>query len=127
MKYRSNLASEYQEQCALFEWAEKSQSTYPQLANMFATLNGIRLPIGLAVKAKKQGNRKGVPDVLLDFPVGVYNGLRIEMKVGKNKQTREQIEWANRLKASGYYVGVCYGWEEAKTLIINYLRGNLVK
>ena len=117
--------TEYQEQCALFEWADANQSTYPQLANMFATLNGIRLPIGLAVKAKKQGNKKGVPDVFLDWPRYPYKGLRIEMKVGKNKRTKEQVEWAQRLIECGYCVYVCYGWEEAREIILKYLAGYL--
>ena len=97
--------------------------TMPELNMLFATLNGVRLPIGLAVKAKKQGNKKGVPDVFLDVPKGPWHGLRIEMKVGKNKPTSEQVDWLSRYVGHGYLVSVCYGWEEAAEVIKDYLRG----
>lgn len=116
-------SSEYQEQCALFKWAERMRPTYPDLEMLFATLNGVRLPIGLAVKAKKQGNMRGVPDVFLDVARGGYHGLRIEMKVGKNKQTKEQVEWAKNYARNGYKVAVCYSWECATDVIEHYLKG----
>lgn len=82
--------------------------TYPDVL-MFMSLNGIRLPIGLAVKAKKSGMVAGIPD--LEVP-----GWRlfIEMKKkkgGVNKPHQKRIQ--QYLIANGYTVMVCRGYDDA--------------
>jgi hypothetical protein len=113
--------SEYQEQCALFDWVDAHTQLYPRLHMMFATLNGLRLPIGLAVKAKRQGNRKGVPDVFLMCPSRGYSALVFEMKVKPNKLTDQQKEWMEHAHCNGYYTSVCYSADEAIELVKWYL------
>ena len=44
---------EYLHQVALFQWASLQSCTIPELRLLNASLNGLRLPIGLAVKAKR--------------------------------------------------------------------------
>ena len=39
----------------------------------------------LGAKLKKKGVKSGVPDVIIFEARGIYNGLMIELKVGKNK------------------------------------------
>ena len=51
---------------------------------------------------KKQGVSSGVPDLLIFDKVGNYNGLAIELKVGYNKPTKEQLEWGEALKNNGW-------------------------
>lgn len=116
-------ASEYQEQCALFEWRAHALPTMPELSMMFGTLNGIRLPVSLAVKAKKQGNVRGVPDVMLLVPSGNYHGLMIEMKIKGGKLLPEQKDWATKARGWGYCCKVCYSATEAIDLIKRYLKG----
>ncbi len=62
-----------------------------------------------------------MPDINLPVARGGYHGLYIELKAGKNKTTRKQEEWIAALRQQGYHVSVCYGWEEAKETIENYL------
>lgn len=113
--------SEYGEQVALFDWANISEAQYPALCVMFATLNGVRLTPGLAVKTKRAGMRRGVPDVWLPYPAGKYRGLVFEMKIRGNKCTPEQANYLTRMKLFGWKTGVCYSFEEARDLIVNYL------
>jgi hypothetical protein len=121
MRFKKTTASEYQEQCALFDWVDAHLHLHPELKMMFATLNGLRLPIGLAMKAKKQGNRKGVPDVFLMSPRQGFHGLVFEMKVKPNKLTKEQEEWMKIASVYGYCTGVCYSVDEAIELVKSYL------
>jgi hypothetical protein len=113
--------SEHDDQCVIFQWASLQESVYPELALLFSTLNGVRLPIGLAVKAKQAGNKKGVPDLILPCARGKYHGLYLELKYGKNQPTEQQQFWINRLKTEGYYVCVVWGFEEASEKITWYL------
>lgn len=76
-------------------------------------------------RLKAEGLKPGVPDVCLPIPSCNFHGLYIELKVGKNKPKDEQIHWLNGLADQGYAVAVCYGWEEAQGVIVNYLEGRL--
>ena len=116
--------SEHIEQCTVFTWATLYEPKYPCLKYMFSTLNGIRLTIGSAVKAKKSGNKKGVPDIVLPKPMNNYHGLYIELKVGKNKTSEDQNDFIEYLRIEGYKVEVAYGSIEAIDFIKDYLEGN---
>lgn len=49
------MSSEHDEQTAVFQWAMIKSNRYPELELLQGSLNGVRLPVGLAVKAKKAG------------------------------------------------------------------------
>ena len=51
--------------------------------------------IRTAANLKKEGVKRGVPDICLPVSRGKYHGLYIEMKAGKNKPSKEQKEWIN--------------------------------
>lgn len=52
-----------------------------------------------------EGMQPGVPDLVICEPVGCYHGMYVEMKRRKKgKLTANQIDWAARLRAKGYYV-----------------------
>lgn len=96
---------EFDAQVLFFDWFKQS---YPDVL-MFMSLNGIRMNIGQAMKAKRSGMMKGVPD--LEVP-----GWRlfIEMKKekgGTNKRHQKQVQ--QYLIANGYTVMVCRGYEDA--------------
>lgn len=114
---KSGIRSEAEEQAILFEWAEY----VPELENMYAIPNGGSRHPAEARNLKRQGVKSGVPDVHLALPRGNYHGLYIEMKVGKNKTSKNQDEWIERLSKAGYCCAVCYGFEQAQKTIINYL------
>jgi hypothetical protein len=122
--------SEHQEQVALFNWARMMESRHPQLKWLFAIPNGGLRNKGVAVKLKKEGVKAGVADVFLpistthqiDGPLmGMYHGLWIEMKYGANRTGPKQIEFLEDMDADGYATAVCYTWEEAKDVIVDYL------
>jgi hypothetical protein len=71
---------------------------------------------------KRMGVKKGVLDFLLALPLNGRAGLWIELKVGKNKPTKEQLEFAERKIARGYDAAFVWGFEAAKEVILNYLK-----
>jgi hypothetical protein len=78
--------------------------------------------LSYAARMKRMGLRSGFPDLLVPLARGGYHGLFIEMKYGKNKTTKEQKEWLERLTAEGYACAVCYGAAEAIKTIESYNR-----
>lgn len=113
--------SESVEQICLFRWASFASSTIPELNLMFHIPNGGYRNITTAKRLKAEGVKAGVPDICLPVPAGEYNGLFIELKVGKNKPTPNQNKWICALQQQGYFVAICYGWEQAKEAIEDYL------
>ena len=74
------------------------------------------------IKAKESGYKKGFPDLFLYEPKGSYNGLAIELKVGYNKATKDQLSWIKRLTDKGYLACVCNGLDETLKIIDKYLK-----
>lgn len=151
----AKTGTEHSEQVALFQWAaltanERDQAGDHDRANalrlMFAIPNGDQRGDGThkgaqiaGARLKAEGQRSGVPDVLMAYPLckadgfgGMSvkaHGLFIEMKQKKLRRDNnpmascsdEQKDWIVRLSAQGYRCAVCYGWEHARDTIIEYL------
>lgn len=115
--------SEFQHQAALFEWARLPavQAQFPGIDLLEGTMNGVKLTKAQAGKAKAAGMLKGVHDVRLPVARGVYRGLSIEMKYGRNDLTDEQRWYGERLREEGWRVETCRDWLTARNLIIEYL------
>ena len=122
------IPKEYEDQVEVFNWLKTCTLDGADMA--FSTLNGIRLSIGLARKAKRAGNKQGVPDILIDTPGGgrkscgcpLYHGLRVELKREKGGVVSdEQSDWHQNLRARGYKVVVAKGRYEAVAAIKEYL------
>lgn len=116
--------SEHSQQVALFAWAAMNVGKHPALAYMFAIPNGGLRDVRTATNLKAEGVKAGVPDIFLPWVIQ-YAGLFIEMKVGKNKPTKEQTNFIDYAMSAGYYCDVCYSWEEARDKIVNYLEGKV--
>lgn len=112
---------ESQEQICLFQWAMWSSQKFPELSLLYHVPNGGRRDKKEAVSLKRQGVKAGVPDLVLPVARDGHFGLYIELKVGKNKTTDIQKKWIKELIEQGYMVEVCYGWNEAKEVLENYL------
>lgn len=94
---------------------------YPQLSLLYHIPNGGARSKGTAGRLKAEGVKSGVPDICLPVAKGKYHGLYVEMKVGKNKPTANQVKWIESLLSEGYQAKVCYGWQEAVRVIEDYL------
>jgi len=125
---RRNAQPEYEAQCAVFAWAALMEGKYPDLALLFSTLNGVRTSMRQAIKAKKAGMKKGVPDLWL--PKATYRGaasevctpgLVGEMKAPNGVVSKEQKAWLAALANEGWMTGVWYSAEEAIAAISKYL------
>ncbi|MBS5308768.1 VRR-NUC domain-containing protein [Clostridium sp.] len=114
---------ESQEQTFLFQWANLARCKYPELELLHHIPNGGKRNAREAAALKRQGVKAGVPDICLPVAIGEYHGLYIELKVGKNKTSKHQDEWIQKLRNENYCVEVSYGWQEARDTIEDYLEG----
>jgi len=71
---------------------------------------------------KRMGVKKGVLDFFLALPQNGCHGFWLELKVGNNKLTPEQVQFMNRKTQRGYLCAACWGWEAGKELLLTYLR-----
>lgn len=110
------------EQINLFRWAAYASGGMPELGLLYHIPNGGKRDITTAKRLKAEGVKAGVPDLCLPVPRGIYHGLYIELKAGKNKTTTNQNRWLDDLLKQGYCVAVCYGWEAASKVLTDYLR-----
>lgn len=127
--------TEHEEQVALMEWVRAMEPELPELQMLFAIPNGAKLPYrkvtkkGVAIsheraKMLKEGMRPGIPDLMLPVARRDYYGCFIEMKRAKKSLSvisPEQQAWIDALTQKGYFAVICYGAEEAKATILNYL------
>ena len=112
--------SEHTEQVAVIQWYRYQ---YPKYAKyLFSIPNGGVRHIGTAVKLKAEGGLSGISDLFLMMPTNKYHGLFIEMKVKGGKLSDSQKEFIGNATLMGYQAVVCYGFEQAKDAINNYLQ-----
>ena len=110
------------EQEHVFLWASMEERAYPELAMLYAIPNGGKRAIKTAVALKKQGVKRGVPDMCLPVSRGGYHGLYIELKRQKGGTVSEtQKSWIAALNTQGYKAIICHGAEEAIEQIRGYL------
>lgn len=121
------MQNEAREQAALIEWTERVKHLFPEIKLLFHIPNGGSRNKLEACKLKRMGVRSGVSDVFLPMPKGGWCGLYIEMKAGKGKPTKNQLEFITAMLKQGYAAQVCTGFEAAKNTILQYLRGDLRK
>lgn len=112
---------EHDLQVAVFNWADDNVANMPELEMLFAIPNGGHRHKSVAAKMKAEGVKAGYPDIALDVARGQWHGLRIELKVGRNKPTPSQVDWLARLAAEGYKTAVCYDLDSVIDLITEYL------
>lgn len=124
-KKKSGVPSESAEQKWLIQWSQQPfiREKYPELALLFHIPNERSDKIQAAI-LKDMGVKKGVPDLCLPCPAGLYHGLFIEMKALDGKPSDEQTWWISHLSANGYACVVCYGWLKATEVLLWYLNLN---
>ena len=114
--------TEHAHQTALFIWAAQNFDKYPQLRYMFAIPNGGQRHAAVAGKLKAEGVKAGVPDIFLPIPRKHWHGLFVELKIGKNEPSEAQHKWLAALDRKGYRAVWCIGLEQARDIILEYLK-----
>ena len=128
------------EEILQFQICRYLEMQYPQV--LFETrLNGLKMPIGLAKKAKMLGARRAMPDLTI-YEESIknadglhkikYGGLFLELKAEGTRLKNKKGEYATphlleqsvilrRLRMRGYYATFVIGFEQAKEIIDWYL------
>ena len=96
--------SEQMLQISLVNWFERHHPRYAH--RLFHVPNGGLRDKRTAKQMQLAGVRRGVPDLLFPVPMGGYNGLALELKIGDGKLTREQSLWLDDLRIYGWYTAV---------------------
>lgn len=127
---RPSRALEHQEQAAVFKFAALQARRDARWGYLFAIPNGTSASsMAEAVKAKKTGRKRGVPDMFLPIPKHqdgqvLAHGLFIELKRRDGRPSDvapEQTKWLTLLAEQGYQTAVAYGWNDAVATIQSYL------
>ena len=123
---KATLPLEHQEQVTLLEWFDLQ---YPALRKRMAAVpNAGKMNATIGKRMNREGRRKGYPDLQLLVPHNGYHGLIIEMKRQDGGEVSpEQMDWLEWLAQMGYKVAVCAGFDAAKQVVSDYLRGFGVK
>lgn len=104
-------------QQALVQWA-----AYAHEVSLIHIPNQGKRSFSYGRRLKKMGLRPGFPDLMLLAKRHIYGALFIELKADHScKATLAQKGWIHELKQAGYRAEICYGLDEAKALIDEYL------
>ena len=126
MVKKKEFLLEWQHQAKIFKWAEHYALENKLIKVLNGSLNGVRLSIGQATKAKRTGMKKGFPDIFLPVPKNDYHGLFIELKREfSGTVSKEQKIWLLALNRQRYLAMVCKGSDDAINLIKQYLKNGI--
>lgn len=96
--------------------------TFPELSDDFHHVANERVcSVQQGRTLKRMGVKKGVADFFLAIPINGKAGFWLELKVGKNKPTKEQMDFLARKAVRGYEALVVWGFDSAKEVILSYL------
>jgi hypothetical protein len=120
--------SESTEQQALFEWAAIYARETPELDLLYAIPNQGGAGYGAmrrGMKMRKEGQKKGIPDLVLPVRRANWNSLYIEMKdVKGGRMSPHQLDWMGKLSLHQNCCVLAYGFEAARESIMEYLALN---
>lgn len=106
-------------QIACVKWfAYQYPEYYPYLHH---SPNGGKRNAREAGRFKAMGVKPGFPDIAIYLFAEGCNGLFIEMKTGKGRQTEYQKEWQRMLTGQGCRYEVCRSFEEFKETVEDYI------
>ena len=94
---------------------------HPELELLYAIPNAGKRPVYVGAKMKAEGLLPGMPDMCLPISRGGFNNLFVELKVGKNKPSPNQIYIINKLNEFGNLAVVCYGQDQVKAQLLEYI------
>lgn len=115
--------TEAAESAALWAWVYALEGRYPDLRLIHHVPNeGKRNPR----RARAEGIRAGVPDVMVPIPRGAYCGLAVELKAGRGRVSDAQDTMLAALEGVGWRTHVHRSeqpgdWTGAAVVIADYL------
>ena len=106
------------------KWSQQEaiRAKWPELKLLFHIPNERNCTPQQGKNLQRMGVKRGVPDMFLPVPRGIYHGLYIEMKTERGTPTKEQKWWGEQLQEQGYMWCACKGWESAVSLLEEYLQ-----
>ena len=115
---------ESQSQQALIKWWAFAWRQYklPCEELLFSIPNGGARSVITATIMKREGTRRGIPDLFLAVPRAQFHGLFIEMKAQEGRLSPEQKVIHPILSKQGYGLFVAHSTQEAINLIDAYLK-----
>lgn len=113
--------TESQEQVLVMDWCRTMEYKYPELEIIFHIVNEGKRSKKYGALKKKEGLKRGIPDICLPIPKGPYHSLYIELKSKTGKLTIEQKEWLKKLNKHGNKAVVAKGADEAIQVLQWYL------
>lgn len=114
---------ERDEQRLYFRWLQYvTINGEPLRAHVYAIPNGGHRDPRTAAMLQAEGVTAGVLDINVDVASAGFHGLRIEMKRRGNKPTEAQLEHIGLRRHMGYQALVCYGYDEARSVTVEYLK-----
>lgn len=114
--------SEHEIQSTLVDLVKEQ---YPHILYC-ATVGGARMRIAEAKKIKRQGYRKGVPDLIFYEPRDGYHGLCMEIKRKGGQPSPHQRAWIADLQRRGYQALICKGLDQCIEAFESYFKTPLV-
>ena len=107
-------------QCTYIKWLNLQ---YPAVADVTASFaNGGKRDVRYGQRLKREGLKKGFPDIGIFVANGKSHGMFIEFKSKKGVIKKEQKATMTVLEAQGYTCAVCRSLEEAIDATSSYLR-----
>ena len=113
---------EFKTQSSFIDWVRiMERQQIPELVNLYAIPNGgHRHPAG-GGKMKREGVRRGVPDLHLAVARGGYHSLYLETKAPGGSLSKWQVEMIRSLREAGNRVEICFSVDELITKTMKYL------
>lgn len=85
--------------------------------------NGGLRHIGVAMKLKRTGVKKGVLDIAWNKRTSLYTGFDCEIKRPGNRLSEDQKKYGDWCLSQGRYVCLCYSLEEFQAHLMQFLEG----
>lgn len=105
-------------QVSVFHFLERHHPDIYDLA--YAIPNSGKRPKKTAFDMVAEGQKAGYPDTGIDAARGIYHGFRCELKTDTGRASKAQVEYADKLRAQGYCVVFCHGFDAVIQAILEY-------
>lgn len=114
------IISESTIQCNYLKWLNFQHPEIFKVTSSFAN-GGARDP-RYGARLKREGMKKGFPDLGVFVPCREYHGMFIEFKNEKGRVSPDQKEVISKLQAKGYLCVICKSIDEAINQTNEYLK-----